>query len=59
MEFYTLQSMKTGKYISSLFSHKHNVVFGSKDKYNCYTWYSLEAVTQEKMRHSNCLIVKL
>lgn len=59
MTFYTLQSMKTGKYINNLFSHGHNAVFRGKDLTDCYTWYSLESVTREKMRHSNCLIVKL
>ena len=59
MTFYTLQSMQTGKYISNLFAHGHNAVFRGANKNDCYTWYSLESVTLEKMRHSNCLIIKL
>ena len=59
MNFYTLKSMKTGKYINNLFAHGHNAVFRGSNTNECYTWYSLEAVTLEKMRHDKCLIVKL
>lgn len=56
MTFYTLRSMKTGRYISNPFAVGHNKVFNGRDKSDCFTWYSIEAVTAEKLRHHCCLI---
>lgn len=56
---YTLISMKTGKYIGSLFSDRHNDTFNTRFISEAYTWNSLESVTLEQRRHDNCLIHKV
>lgn len=56
---YTLQSIRTGKYISSLFSDKHNDTFNSRSFDGCYTWNSLEAIKKIKDQINFSLIVKI
>lgn len=56
---YTLQSIRTGKYISSLFSDGHNETFQGWSFDDCYTWNSLEVVTKIKEEINSCLIIKI
>lgn len=56
---YTLQSMITGRYISSLFSDLHNETFNSRSTDKCYIWNSLEEVTKIKNQIDLCIIVKI
>jgi len=56
---YTLQSMITGRYISSLFSDLHNETFQGRSLNDCYVWNSLEAVTRVKQEIDFSLIVKI
>lgn len=58
-DVYTLQSIRTGKYISSLFSDSHNETFDSRSLEGCYTWNSLEAITKIKNQIDLCIIVKI
>jgi len=56
---YTLKSIKTGKFISSLFSDGHNETFNGRSLDDCYTWNSLEKITQLKNQFDLCIIVKI
>lgn len=56
---YTLQSMITGKYISSLFSDSHNETFNTRSINECYTWNSLQIVKDIKNQIDLCIIVKI
>lgn len=56
---YTLKSIKNGKFLSSLFSDKHNETFNSRSLDDCYTWNSLEKITQLRDELGFCMIVKI
>lgn len=56
---YTLVSIKTGKYITSLFSDGHNETFQGRLLNDCYVWNSLEVITRVKQEIDLCLIVKI
>lgn len=58
-DVYTLQSIKTGKYISSLFSDSHNETFKGRSTDDAYTWNTLEAVTKVKEKINYSLIIKV
>lgn len=56
---YTLQSIKNGKFLSSLFSDTHDKTFDSRSLDDCYTWNSLEKITQLRDELGFCMIVKI
>lgn len=57
-DVYTLQSMKTGKYISRLFEEDHSKSFQG-DADNCYTWSTLEHIQRVQKEIACSLIVKV
>ena len=57
MDTWTLQSTLTGKYITELFTTKHDEQFGGKTKQDAYGWNSLKTIHILRKEIGCCIVV--